>query len=216
MLRANQLVGFGVGGSDITVIPETDFGAPSSGDGTDTHTFTSPSLSGPEKYFLVTWRRAVGATTLDSATWGGAAVTILVQGGFDAGGETVGAAIGYCANASGNIVLNFSLGANSYMSLASLSGAVTPGTAVDTDSESANGTADLDSLTTPGDGGARLAVYANQTDTTAVTWTNATEFSDADAGTWRHSAAYDLGDDGTAIAADGAAAGEVIVGVSIR
>ena len=128
------------------------------------------------------------------------------------------AAIAHISGAqSGDLVLTFSgvltFPAITVMSLTNVR-SLTP---LDTDSATtADGTASLASLASPGAGGIRIAVLTNDLDTTAITWTNGTEIADFDAGDHRHSVAYDLGNDAVAISVAGGADDDALVGVSIR
>jgi hypothetical protein len=210
--------GYGLGVADITIVDDGD-AAPSSGGGTSTHTYNTQTSTGPDSGLLITWVND-GILTLDSGSWNGNALTILEQASKDNASEDMGAAIAVVAGAqSGTLTLTWSGNcADSEITKVSLSN-VQSLSAVYTDKEiSAESGADLDSLLSPGVGGIRLAVHAHANDASATSWTNATELADLDAGLWRHSAAYDLGDDATAIVADnaGLADAEVIVGVSIR
>lgn len=204
------------GVADITIVDDGD-AAPSSGTGTATHTYDSQTSTGPHTAVIITWQD-FSDLTLSSLTWNGDAMSILVQGTTNDGQGAAIAIIDGGAR-SGNLVAVFNAACDdsqiTKVSLANLQ-SMTP---VDTDLEAditVGGTADLDSLSSPGVGGIRIAGFANRTETTAVTWSNATELSDLNAGAWRHSAGYDLGDDSAAIAANGDAETEVIVGVSLR
>lgn len=217
MTGVNFAVLAAVGGAGVTVIDDGDVASEEAGGTTDTHTFSSETSTGPDTILCATWIGGfAGAVTLTSATWNGSPMTILVQA--NEATASLGAAICYISGAqSGDIVLTFSnVATDSAITKLSLVG-LSSSTAIDTDSESsAAGGADLDSLSSPGSGGVRIATFANATSGTGVTWTNATEVADTSAGSYRHSAGYDSGADATAITADGAAAGEVIVGVSLR
>lgn len=217
MLRVNNLTGFGGGALPaIEVTDDGDSTAESSGGGSNAHTHTSESSTGPISILGAFWSDPTD-TTLNSVTWGGSAVTILVQ----AHRSNIGCAIGIISGAqTGNVVLNFSGSVDdSCLTKISLNNLLSM-SAKDTDSStSAAGSASLTALTTPGAGGVRIAVYGSETDS-AVTWTGATEIADfsltSGAATARMSAAYDLGDDSGTITADVDAADEAICGVSLR
>lgn len=205
---------------DITIVDDGD-AAPSSGTGTATHTYTSLASTGPYSFALITWVDA-SDLTLNSATWGGNACTVYGQSGAvgSGGKRPTTSIVGISGAQTGNLVLNFSAACDdsevTVVSLANLQSL----TAVDTDSDVrlfSDATAcDLNGLTTPGVGGIRLAVYCHSTDTSAISWTNATALADLDAGTYRHTAAYDLGDDGTTISNNGATGvSRAIFGVSL-
>ncbi len=206
---------------DITVTDDGDAQS-SSGAGTNTLTWTSQTSTGPHSVVLISWHKATTATTLSSITWSGVAMTILEQIAYDPGNDPIHGAIAIIAGAqSGSIVATFAATITdaeiTKLSLLNLNSM----TAVDTDEESAAaGGSDLDSLASPGVGGIRLALLTNLGAATGVTWSNATEVSDlqvtSGAESWRHSAAYDLGDDATAIAGNGGSNDECHVGVSLR
>lgn len=69
-------------------------------------------------------------------------------------------------------------------------------------------------LTVPA-GGAAIFGFANDTDTTGVTWTNAYEVSDFDDGVHRHSAAIRYAAGNVTITADGATAQQNLVGLRL-
>ena len=194
---------------DITITDDGDasFVGPAS-----TVTFAARASTGPHS--LVAFM-AVSSTaiTLNSATWGGNPVSILHTE------ARTGYLIGwlYIAGAqTGDLVLNFSVGVNCYITVASLENLIsaTPG---DTDEDDLTGVASitLDNLASPGEGGIRLAVeWHSNTSTTA--WTNATEIADISTGSVRYSVAYDLGDDAGTITASFSSALTMICGVSLR
>ena len=74
----------------------------------------------------------------------------------------------------------------------------------------------MTNLLVPGMGGIRIAVYANDTPTTAVTWANAVEQSDVDAGNHRHSVAWVLQNSDDDIDADGASDDHQLIGIALR
>lgn len=216
MLPGLNSIMAGIGLAPITITDHGDATPDSGVPGTATHTYNSLSTTGPVSAVMITWQ-AAASRTLDSVTWGGNAVTLLVNSRDPTG--IAGAAIGIRSGSqSGNLVLNFSgtvtRSAVTRVSLANLSSL----TAVDTDSESdAGGGSNLDSLTSPGVGGIRLAAYYNGDAGTSISWTNATEIADMAVNSiYAHSAAYDLGDDGGTIDADGGVDADCIVGVSLR
>lgn len=204
---------------NIRPIEYTDHGdsAPDSGTTTDTHTFNSKSVTRSSRaYVLLTYR--VGGTgsnrVVSSATWGGNSMTIEVQANSDSGAEVVGVAILSIAagDASGNVVVTFDGTANdSEITIVSTDNEVT-GT-VDTDTADSATTATLNALTAPPSGGARFAVANSPGDTSGMTWGNATEISDLDAGAYRHSAAADVSTNTSDITV---ASDQVAVGISVR
>lgn len=216
-LHSQLLTGVSAGIGNIAVIDDGD-AALSSGGGTSTVTFSAQTSTGPTSVICITWYKATTATTLSSITWNGSAMSILEQINRDAGSDTMGAAIAIIDGAqSGDVVATFAASVSeSEITKLSLTN-VQSLTAVDTDEEgAAAGGSDLAALTSPGLGGVRIAAFANLGSAVAVTWSNATEVSDLDAGTYRHSVAYDLGDDATTIVATGGSNDEVHVGVSLR
>lgn len=207
--------------ADITVADDGDF-AVSSGANTTALTFNSVITTKGTSFALITWKDA-STLTLSSATWGGNACSILVQ--QSSGSSTrIGCAIIAISGAqTGNLVLNFSAACDDAEVTAISADNVQSLTPVDTDAtfqEFGSATSvDLDALTAPGVGGVRLAVEAHFSSGTAITWTNATEVSDLATGTYRHSAAYDLGNNGTTISTSvstNSGFTRVICGVSIR
>lgn len=197
---------------DVTIVDDGD-AAPSSGAGTATHTYNSQTSTGPKSALLITWREA-SDFELSTVTWNGNSMNILAQTHFvDANG--VGAAIAIISGAqSGNVVLGFSGSVDdSHITKVSLDNLVSIA-ARDTDTDTDN--VNLDNLTSPGDGGIRLAAFADKSSGNTVSWTNATELSDLDAGAHRHSAAYDLGDDGGTITPSGGSTDQAVAGVSLR
>ena len=200
------------GVADITIVDDGD-AAPSSGTGTATHTYNSQTSTGPSSVVALTWFKSGANTTLSSITWGGVSMSILVQSGtVNASGDNVGAAICIIAGAqSGNIIATFSGSTgDSEITKVSLDNLQNL-TAVDTDA-AAN---DLSALLSPGAGGIRIGASANNAQSTAVSWTNAIEIADLSIGSSRHSAAYDLGDDGGTISCTGSPRVRT-VGVSLR
>lgn len=217
MLRVSNLTGFG-GGAKPPIPAPVDDGDATNSSGLASHTYAAQTSTGPVTVLGITWGDG-SSRTLNSATWNGDAVSILVQQVVAMGAGFGNAAICIIGGGarSGNLVLNFSgTVLDSEITKLSVSNLISI-MAIDTDDEtSAGGGADLDSLLSPGIGGIRIGVFANDADTTGVTWTNATEVSDIEVTNHRHSVAYDLGDNATTITADGGAVGEVIVGVSLR
>lgn len=206
---------------DITVADDGDF-AISSGSGGTAHTFNSVVTTKATSFALVTWSDA-STLTISSATWGGAACSILAQVSSGASTRTGSAILAIAGAQTGNLVINFSAACDSSRVSAISADGVVSLTPVDTDTSfiefGSSTSCDLDNLTAPGVGGLRLAVGTSFADTTAWTWTNATEVSDLDAGVWRHSAAYDLGNNGTTISTSqstNSGASRTIAGVSIR
>lgn len=214
-----MLMGSGGSNTPVTVTDEGD-SAPDSGTSSAQHTYNSKTVNGASRgYVLLSYYSGVGSTRyVTSATWGGTSMTIerqtVTNGGSGPGAQTWGVAILSidAASASGDVVINFSGIINdSEITIASTDdeyiGTSDTGAAVST------GTAVLSNLNAPPNGGARLAVAVHVNDPTGMTWTNATELSDLDAGSFQHSAAYDE-DSNTSditVASDVAA-----VGISVR
>lgn len=199
---------------DIALIDDGD-AAPSSGTGGTAHTYSSQTSTGPTSVLAITWVGDGALRTLSSATWNGNAMSILVQRSTGSNWDRA-AFVAISGAQSGAIVLNFSGNvSDSHITKISLTN-VQSLTPLDTDSaEGEDAALSLASLSSPGEGGIRLAAIAGAADTVDTTWTNATEIADLDAGVERHSVAYDLGDDGTTISADNDGF-QTLVGVSIR
>lgn len=207
---------------DISVVDDGD-ARNTSGNSSATHTFASQTSTGPYTIVCLT-SYYVGGTShsIASATWNGNAVSVLYQASFNdgSGGSGLMAVLGIAGAQSGSLVVNFSGGATVYgsaISKLSLTGLVSP-TPIDTDvnSGTSGGTRTLSALTSPGDGGVRIAVTCNRFPT-STSWTNAVEVSDyAPEVYWNISAAYDLGNDATSISAAGNNAAAGIIGVSLR
>ncbi len=219
MLRINNLIGFGGGG--LPVVP-TDDGdnAPSSGEGGSAHTYGSLTSTGPVSVLLITFGNAAGGNpTLDTVTFDGDSMTELHEATRTTGEDT-GCAIYIIDGAkSGDVVATWSgTMAASHLTIVSLDH-LRDLTAIDVDdagAASGTGTA-MTALVGPGNNGIVLAVYANDTDFAGdVTWTNATEISDLDAGTHQHSAAWVIGNPAGDIIADGGNNDHQIIGVSLR
>lgn len=194
----------------IAIIDDSTF-APSSGTGTDTHTYTSKTSTGPDTIVFLTWTGQF--STLSGVTYGGVSMTQLVIGGS----ASNACAIYYISGAqTGNVVVTFTGSiSDSQITIASLTN-LQSATAVDTDVDSVS-PCDMDALDTPGVGGIRLVCFASTVDATGCTWVNATELSDVDIGVDRHSTAYTLGDDGSTISLSAGGGGtDVMVGVSLR
>ena len=206
---------------DIVPIDDGD-AALSSGAGTTTHTYSAQTSTGPSTVLGITYGNTDSSSpTLTGATWNGVAMDIRVQTVTTGDGdEDVGPAVATIAGAqSGDIVLTFSGNCeDSEITKISLTGVVSL-VPVDTDSETAIVSAtqvDLDALTSPGVGGIRIGVYAQETGGTGVSWNAGTELSDIDTGVYRHSVAYIIGDDATAFGPTDGSGNKAIVGVSIR
>lgn len=210
--------GYGLADAGVTIVDDGDLTPSTTNQAT--HTFTSQTSTGPHTFLLVTWRDN-NTASLDTYTWGGVSMTPLINRNVPVSDEC-GAAIFYISGAqSGTISLGFSESVTPVCATKVSLDNLLSATAIDTDFEELGSgtTATLDGLTTPGDGGIRLAVCANRTGGTAITWTNGTEIADLSSGGGvpiRHTVAYDLGDDGTSITAAGANAAHIIVGVSLR
>lgn len=188
--------------TSITIVDDGD-AAPSSGTGTSSHTYNSETSTGPASVVMFTAENSA-AFTLSSATWNGSSVDILFQDSFDAGsGTRLCAGFLYASGAqSGNIVLNWSTSVvDSEITIVSLTNLVSS-TTVDTDSHGAASVTpvDLDAISSPGQGGIRLAIYCSgENATISGSWSNATELSYVDAGGFQHTTAYDLGNNSTTI-----------------
>lgn len=215
MLCVTDLIGFAAQKfGDIAIVDDGD-AAPSSGTTTDTHTYDSQTSVGPTTVLAITWDAST-PRTLSTATWNGVAMAILDQ----VSDSDVGAAIAIISGAqSGSVVLTFSgTLADSHITKISLAN-LRSHTPVDVDE--GNVTANsltLSALASPGVGGIRIVVAATNQQGTGNTWTNATEISDLSASAvLRHSAAYDLGDDGGNIVVENGAGEDICaVGVSLR
>lgn len=219
--HVTQLNGFNVGNNPVFAID--DGGSGLAGGGTANHSVTITS-TGPFTVVGFTWFDATSLRTISSVTWNGSAVTNHVSQGVDVIGNRMGCAILSIGGGprSGSFAVTFSGNVDvSIMSIVSLVN-VRSQTPIDTDNETAGaGGADLDSLTTPGAGGVRVFAYVNAANGTAITWATAgsgtiVEVADTDASVYRHGVAYELGDDGGAVAANAASSDEGIVGASWR
>lgn len=224
MLRVTQLAGFG--GAAFPAITVTDDGdsAPSSGGGGAAHTYNAKTSTGPHTVLLITAYDVGGAFTINSVTWNGGAVTQWVQANTSNGSDDVAAAIFYVAGAqTGNIVINFSVGVtDSEITILSLDKLVST-TPTDTDTATSNSASGvtLSALDPSARGGVRLAAFANDGATVAITWTwtGHTEASDVNATDSRHGVAYKINDtSGGSIAAagDGPTRKCALAGVSLR
>jgi hypothetical protein len=87
-------------------------------------------------------------------------------------------------------------------------------TPTDTDTNQGSAATIALSALTVADGGAAVIGFCNNTDTTAVAWTNASEAVDVDAGVHRHSTAITHTYGTNTITADGATANQAIAGVA--
>lgn len=201
ILRVNNLVGFGAGGSrDVAFVDHGDAtsGTISSG---DTATLTGLTSSGPHTYVLLTGGADGSTVSISTVTFGGNSMTEKVFVQSAAGDDW--AAIYYIAGAqTGDIVVTLSSAISWDAAATAVSATgLRSATNIDTDtavSDSATSLS-LSALTTPGDGGARLVSFSHSASAGTVTPTNLTEMSDIDGGSTRHVAGYDLGDDGTTI-----------------
>ncbi len=218
MLQINNLIGFGGGGLAVALIDDGDDAVP------DTNSFgvltwTSETSTGPDTLVLLTWENSGATRTLDTMTFDGNAMDILVQDVI-ATGNRPGAAICIISGAqSGNIVATMSgttteggitiISASNLRSLA----------AQDTDSNTGTGSdITLTALVSTGNKGVAIAVHVNDGNATPITWTNATEIADFSLGgaSSRHSAAWVIGAPAGNIKADGATDDQTIVGVTLR
>ncbi len=199
-LQNTQLVGFGGGsaGGAVTFIGldgTTNFGV------NNVKTFSGQSSAGPITVLGLTWvLQASSVRTITSWTFDGNDITILVEAGGTTNGE-VGCAIGIITGSfsSKDVVATLS-GSSGGAGLTILSFAdIVSFTPVDTDFNDAafGATNALASLTNPSANGVTLTLHANETNSSAGTWTNVTETSDEDidvgGGPHRHSMAYGLG-----------------------
>ena len=218
MLRVQNLAGFGTPRGAVGIIDDGGQ-AVDSGAGTGTHTFNSVTSTGPHTYVIASMDDSF-EVSLDSYTFDGNSMTKLVdRAGPSVGGVRSRVAILYIAGAqSGDVVLGWSGGAdNSYISVVSCNNVNDP-TGGDTDTgQTTSGSAmTLNALSSPGAGGVRLVGLVNEGGTASVSWTNATEIRDVDAGTHRHAVAYDEGDDSGNITGSFSSTDGCMVGVAIR
>ena len=205
----------------ITPTLDGDF-APDSGTGTAAHTYNSitagPISAVARSGVAITWDNAGAVRTVSGVTFDGNAMTESHEAGR-ATGLNVGCAFYIIDDSqSGNIVVTFDGTVDdSHITVVSLEDVISE-TPVDVgNAGAATGTGtSMTNLLVPGMGGIRIAVYANDTGTTAVTWTNATEQSDVDAGSHRHSVAWVEGNSNDNIKADGASDDHQLVGVALR
>lgn len=201
----------------IAPVDDGDF-APTGGTGTAVHTTATMTSTGPDTVVAITWDNVAAARTVSTVTFNAVGMTELHEAGR-ATDSNVGCALYYLTGAlSGNVVVTFDgTVADSHITILSLDNLIS-GTAVDVgDAGAATGTGtSMTNLLVPGMGGIRIGVYANDTGTTAVTWTNATEQSDVDAGAHRHSVAWVEGSSNDNILADGASDDHQLIGVALR
>jgi len=204
-----------IGGAPaITVIDDGDYSQSGS---SDPFTFTATS-TGPVTVVVVTYSNAsFSARTISGVTFDGNAMDELVQHNSTVT-QTVGSGIYIIDGAqSGTVSVNMSGTTNDgHITVLSLENLQST-TAVDTDEDyHATSTTTLSALTNPGSGGVVIVGYSNGEDTSAITFTNATELDDLDAGTMRHGVAYVLGNPAGNISADGGTNDGVLVAASLR
>jgi hypothetical protein len=196
--------------------------APDSGTGTATHTYNSitagPISAVARSVVAITWDNAGAVRTVSGVTFDGNTMTELHEAGRSTG-KNVGCALYVIdGSQSGDIVVTFSgTVADSHITVLSPEDIISD-TPVDVgDAGAATGTGTImTNLLVPGMGGIRIAVYANDTGTTAVTWANAVEQVDVDAGNHRHSVAWVLNNADDDIDADGASDDHQLIGVALR
>ena len=176
-----------------------------------------------DSVIAITWNNVGAVRTVSGVTFNGNTMTELHEAGR-ATGLNVGCALYLIdSSQSGDIVVTFDGTVDdSHITVVSLEDVISE-TPVDVgNAGAATGTGtSMTTLLTPGMGGVRIAVYANDDPTTAVTWTNATEISDEAAGpvsapVHRHSVAYVLQNSNDNIKADGASDDHQIIGVALR
>lgn len=193
--------------------------APDSGTTTNTHTYNSQTSLGTAAVFI-SWENSAAVRTLSSLTWNANPMSILVQT-TEASGARPGHAIAVIDGAqSGNLVAVFSGSCNdSHITIVSLTD-VQSLTPIDTAFDDTNALGiDLPALTGVDADGIVLVGFANASNSDAVTWTNATEIADIDAGdinSPRHSCAYVLGVPGGTINATSIFQSQAIVGAALR
>jgi hypothetical protein len=156
--------------------------------------------------------------TIDTVTIGGVSATMRAQA-RDTGSSPDQVCEIWVASvptgASGDVVLAVSTGTPVvYGTTYRVVNASTTPSDTDTNQGSA-GTLALTGLTVPG-AGAALIGFCNNTDTTAVAWTNASEANDVDAGVHRHSGAITHTAGTNTITADGATANQCMAGVAFQ
>lgn len=208
-------------GAIVNFIADDGDAAPSSGVSTSVHTYNSKTSTGPQTILCLTaWdANAPADISPTSVVWGGTSLT-KIRGTTT---ENVHASIwGYLGGAlSGNIVVTFSAGSSnpddSEITILSYSG-IQSLTAVDSDigTEETGSSISFDALNTFDADGCFVCCAMNEADTTAVTWTNATERSDLDAGSFRHTVANGTGTPSGTITCSGGSADWSFVGVSLR
>ena len=176
-----------------------------------------------DSVIAITWDNVGAVRTVTGVTFDGNTMTELHEAGR-ATGLNVGCAIYLITGSqSGDIVVTFDGTVdNSQITVVALEDEIS-GTPVDVgDAGAATGTGtSMTNLLTPGMGGVRIAVYANDDPTTAVTWTNAVEFTDVAVGpvsapSHRHSVAYVLQNSDDDINADGASDDHQLIGIALR
>ncbi len=206
---------------DITPTLDGEF-APDSGTGTAAHTYNSivagPISAPAASAVAITWDNAGAVRTVSGVTFDGNAMTPLHNAGR-ATGLNVGCALyAIDGSQSGDIVVTFDGTVDdSHITVISLEDvlSLTPVDVGDAGAATGTGTV-MTNLLVPGLGGFRIAVYANDTQGTAVSWTNADEQSDVNAGAHRHSVAVVENNSDSDIDADGASDDHQLIGVSLR
>lgn len=191
--------------------------------GTTTHSYGARTSAGPHTILFLGFQDNATETVV-SADWGGVAGEILVQVTANVDTTEQGVAIIYFPGAmSGTLTITFSNAVSDSHAVAASIVNLISSTPVDTDTHfvgAGNSTpCVLDGLTTPGEGGIRLAAWARYTtNTPTATWTNATEVVGVmDAGSFEFACAYSLEDSSSTISTSTSTAnGRSICGASLR
>ena len=187
--------------------------APSSGGGTAEHTYSALTSTGPYTVGVVTWDGGAG-TALVSALWNDEAVT--VHSFPESSGMGVAFVLASGAR-SGDLVLTFD-GAttDSEISVLSLNNVISFTLLDSAQVGSGETPVVLTGVGSPGVKGIRVFGATNATAGTAMSSGDATEFADVNAGSWRHWAAYDLGDDDGNVSVSGADVAMNSAGIAFR
>lgn len=206
-------------GAFVTQVDDGDF-APTSGAATSSHTWSSLSSTGPTTVIIVTWRSNLSPRTLNSATFDGINLIIAVQDNQPTAFDSIGSAILIVSGtfSSKSLVLNWSgTMSDSHITVLSLANLIslTPKSTDFNHAPTGNGDP-LIALNDAGAKGITIAGFGNRGSTSAISWANAVERSDLDAGAFRHSCATQLGLLAGDIDATGSSNDHAIVGASFR
>lgn len=220
MLRVNNLVGFGgaAAGGPVEFALDSGGNEETSGGGGTVHTHSTKTSAGPVTVVAANWGDAA-AHVVSGITFDGNAMTEMGQALRSAGGYP-GCSL-YIINGAqtGDVVITFDGDTDgSFIDIISLTNleSLTP-----IDQTEANNNAasiNLPALTGVDPDGIVLVSWANESRSTTVVWTNATENSDVGSvgSGIRSSSAYALGTLGGTINANGGHDDQSIVGVALR